>query len=305
MLRRNVLIFHAGALGDFVLSWPLALALGRLYPQSRVIYVAAGEKGALAERVLRVDWTDIESGWHGLFREEPTLPEPAAKLFAGAHTIVSFIGRDDDQWSRNVRRLAPETNLIPLAPRPPQEYTGHASSHLLEQLRPHPVVHATLAQLLRSVAERGISAARKPEAIVVHPGSGSPAKNWPRERFIELIERLKADGHSVRVTLGDAELERWGEDEIARFAKLADVRRPATYLDLLDELASARLFITNDSGPGHLAGIIGVPTICLFGPTDPNVWRPLGPRVVTLRAQPIESLPVETVLQQASAMTNV
>src|SRR5688500_10724765 len=68
MLRRNVLIFHAGALGDFVLSWPLALALGRLYPQSRVIYVTAGQKGALAERVLRVDSTDIESGWHEIGR---------------------------------------------------------------------------------------------------------------------------------------------------------------------------------------------------------------------------------------------
>src|SRR5688500_11527729 len=160
MLRRNVLIFHAGALGDFVLSWPLALALGRLYPQSRVIYVTASQKGALAERVLRVDSTDIEAGWHGLFRGEPTLPEPAARLFGGAHTIFSFIATDGDPWTANVRRLAPDVNLIPLAPRPPDGYTGHASSHLLEQLRPHPVVHAALAQLMRSVAERGISVAR-------------------------------------------------------------------------------------------------------------------------------------------------
>src|SRR5688572_12056609 len=136
MLRRNVLIFHSGALGDFVLSWPLALALGRLYPQSRVIYVVAGQKGALAERVLRVDSTDIEAGWHGLFRDEPTLPEPAAKLFAGAHTIVSFVAGESDPWVNNVKRLGPEVNVIPLAPRPPETYMGHASSHLLEQLRP-------------------------------------------------------------------------------------------------------------------------------------------------------------------------
>ena len=36
---RNILLFHAGALGDFVVTWPLALALARLHPQSRVFYV--------------------------------------------------------------------------------------------------------------------------------------------------------------------------------------------------------------------------------------------------------------------------
>src|ERR1700678_801872 len=61
MLRRNVLIFHSGALGDFVLSWPLALALGRLYPQSRIIYVAPASKGKLAERVLRIESVDGEA----------------------------------------------------------------------------------------------------------------------------------------------------------------------------------------------------------------------------------------------------
>ena len=67
MLRRNVLIFHSGALGDFILTWPLALALGRLFPQSRVFYVTARQKGLLAERVLRVESVDVETGWHHLF----------------------------------------------------------------------------------------------------------------------------------------------------------------------------------------------------------------------------------------------
>lgn len=302
MLRRNILIFHAGALGDFVLSWPLALALGRLYPQSRVIYVTAGQKGGLAERVLRVDSTDIEAGWHGLFRDDPALPDAAAKLLAGAHTIFTFIAAEPEPWVSNVRRLSGDAPIIALAPRPPQAYTSHASSHLLEQLRPHAIVHAALAQLLRSIAERGISVRRSPGAIVIHPGSGSESKNWPRERYIDLIRSLRGNGHSVRVTLGEAELERWSEHEIAGLSEVADVRRPVNFIDLLEELAAARVFITNDSGPGHLAGIIGVPTLSLFGPTDPAVWRPMGPKVVTLRAQPIGSLPLERVIEQVNAI---
>ena len=52
-LRRNVLIFHQAALGDFVVTWPLAVALGRLFPQSRVLYVTHASKGQLAERAAR------------------------------------------------------------------------------------------------------------------------------------------------------------------------------------------------------------------------------------------------------------
>src|SRR5262245_1628727 len=67
VLRRNVLILHTGALGDFVLAWPLILALGRLHPQSRIICVTHASKGVLAEAALRVESADIEHGWHGLF----------------------------------------------------------------------------------------------------------------------------------------------------------------------------------------------------------------------------------------------
>src|SRR5437867_3510753 len=49
--RRNILIFHQAALGDFVVTWPLAVALSRMFPQSRVVYVSASSKGKLADHV--------------------------------------------------------------------------------------------------------------------------------------------------------------------------------------------------------------------------------------------------------------
>src|SRR5438552_11741739 len=82
-LRRNILIFHQGALGDFIVTWPLALGLARVMAQSRIFYVTSGQKGALAERALRVESVDVEGGWHQLFSQEPRLPEPAARMLAG------------------------------------------------------------------------------------------------------------------------------------------------------------------------------------------------------------------------------
>src|ERR1043165_3856689 len=90
MTRRNILILHSGALGDFVLSWPLILALGRLHPQSRIIVVTHASKGALAEAALRVESADIEQGWHGLFADGVPLADRAKTLVDGAHAIYSF-----------------------------------------------------------------------------------------------------------------------------------------------------------------------------------------------------------------------
>src|SRR5947209_19700952 len=114
-MRRNVLIFHLGALGDFVLTWPLALALARLHPQSRIFYVTHAGKGRLAEQALRIESADIEGGgWHALFAEGAALPPPSEKLLASAHTVVTFLSDGQDAWARNVRRLSPDVTLVPL-----------------------------------------------------------------------------------------------------------------------------------------------------------------------------------------------
>src|SRR5688572_6498901 len=122
MLRRNVLIFHAGALGDFVLTWPLVMALGRLHPQSRIIVVTHASKGALAELALHVESHDIEQGWHGLFTPNAALPERPARMLEAAHAVYTFMAGEEA-----LRRLAPEAQLVSLRPTPPADYVKHAS----------------------------------------------------------------------------------------------------------------------------------------------------------------------------------
>src|SRR5215213_6455882 len=112
-LRRNILLFHQGALGDFVLTWPIALALARIHPQSRLFYVTHAQKGKLAEKVLGVESADAEAGWHSLFGATAgELAEGPKKLLAGAHSVVSFIAASDSPFARNVQSLAPEANVL-------------------------------------------------------------------------------------------------------------------------------------------------------------------------------------------------
>jgi ADP-heptose:LPS heptosyltransferase len=299
-LRRNILLFHQGALGDFVLTWPLAMALARIHPQSRIFYVTHARKGKLAERAIGVESADADAGWHALFGDGATpLPELPAKLLAGAHSVVSFLSAPDGPFVGNVRRLAPAANVLVVRPNPPEAFEGHATQFQLEQLKPWPAAQASVEQILRSIHARGVGAARpaSPSGVIIHPGSGSPAKNWPAERFLELIARLQGNGETVRVLIGEVEDERWPKDLIARFADAATIVRPQSYVDLMNELLAARAFVGNDSGPAHLSGILGVPSIVLFGPTSPARWKPLGPRVSALHAEPLDSLDVERVVR--------
>jgi hypothetical protein len=267
-----------------------------------VFYVTQRSKAALAERVLRLESADADAGWHALFVPVATLPEPQAKLLAGAHTVVSFLSKPGDVLSENVARLAPGVNLLSLAVSPPAEFAGHVTEHLLSQLAPWPAVSGALEQVLRSVNMRGISA--KPphgNPVLIHPGSGSPRKCWPAERFVSLIERLRADGRAVRVALGEVELERWPPQQVEQLAGVAEVVRPATYLDLLDELMKSGAYVGNDSGPSHLAGIIGLPTVALFGPSNPTHWRPIGPRVRVVQAPALEQIEVSQAYESLRA----
>ncbi len=295
MLRRNVLIFQTGGLGDFILTWPFAVALGRIFPQSRIIYVTHHQKGELARRVLRLEATDIEAGWHHLFAQDGKLPPAAQSLLQSAHTAYTFLPVTP-VWRENVAAHASSAKLVEIDSRMPPNFGGHLTDHLVQALKPFPPEQAALQQMLRSIADRGIGF--KPAGgsdVVIHAGSGSREKCWPLDQFVKLAVRLKSQGKVVRFVTGEVERERWSRSDLDSIAAVATHRFCPTLLDLLNEISTAGTFIGNDSGPAHLAGIIGVTTLALYGPTDPVYWKPLGPRVTVLRSEPLQALSVDTV----------
>lgn len=308
-LRRNILLFHQAALGDFIVTWPIAMAAARLWPTSRVIYVTTGDRGSLAERAIGVEWRDVEPT-HALFQPggEPT--EQIRKLLAGATTIISFVSTGDDAWAANVRRLAPEALLICVRPRPTADDAQHVMAFQAGQLGATPQLQAAVGQMIRHVAASG-AASRRPNTdgdVLLHPGSGGAAKCWPTERFIELATRLKRDGRSVAFVLGEAERERFSPETIASLRETANVVEPRSALDLFERVRGALAYVGNDAGPTHLAATCGVPTLALFGGGEPPAvaqWRPVGPAVQVVERSPLDALSVDEVLPIVVAMLDV
>jgi ADP-heptose:LPS heptosyltransferase len=203
-----------------------------------------------------------------------------------------------------LKKRAPHAHVILLQPRPPDGYANHASQFLIEQLAPLPAINSAVEQMVRSINLRGIGTGRSHDGFVlVHPGSGSREKCWPTERFVKVIDKLKRTKKEVRVVVGEVESERFTPEQIASLEKAAGapVFRPATFVDLFNELRIASLLIGNDSGPSHLAGVMGLPTVTLFGPSDPVVWKPMGPRVRVLHKPTLDAIGVDDVMGEVKA----
>jgi heptosyltransferase III len=108
-----------------------------------------------------------------------------------------------------------------------------------------------------------ISISRKNQ-VAIHPFSGGRSKNWPLEKFVQLAESLTSPIVWV-----------CGPEHRLPFPSIT----PQDRWQLATLLAESRLFIGNDSGPGHLAAAVGTPVLSIFGPTNPLVWAPRGTKV--------------------------
>ena len=124
----------------------------------------------------------------------------------------------------------------------------------------------------RSSTVDELFAGLSPKPIVcLHPGARIGVRRWPEAYFILIVEKLRAhfDFHLVLVPSP--------EGCGSALSALADlVLRPLTVPELVDVLGRADILLCNDSGPGHIAAACGRPVIPIFGPTDPDWFRPWG-----------------------------
>jgi heptosyltransferase-2 len=122
-------------------------------------------------------------------------------------------------------------------------------------------------------------------SVAIHPGSGSPKKNWPRERFAELSSLLEPQGLATIWVLGPAEMERPELAELAvRAGPPSGCLSDASLVEVAALLSRVRVYVGNDSGVTHLAAALGTPTVALFGPSEAAVWGPRAANVEVLSA---------------------
>lgn len=105
--------------------------------------------------------------------------------------------------------------------------------------------------------------------VGIHPGSAWPTKCWPMEYYVELISRLQEELGVQAVLIGGGRKDTDLGEKICQLAKghAASLCGKTSLADLMALMGHFKLFITNDSGPMHIATAFNVPTLAIFGPT--------------------------------------
>lgn len=283
-------MIRGGAIGDFILTLPAIGLLRENFPDAQlevlgyehIIELARGRFYANATR-------SIEYGpMAGFFIPNSKLAPDLVEYFASFHQIVSYLFDPDLFFENNLRRAGVK-NFLPAYAK--IDDSAHAAQQLARPLeRMALFLDSHAAELYPSADDKarareflGDSTA---PVIAIHPGSGSPRKNWPAENWVTIAKNLRTHVPQARVLLIGGE---------ADAAPLATVQRALDGTPVLlaqnlplpllaAVLERCRLFLGHDTGISHLAASVETPCVLLFGPTDPAIWAPANEGVKILTA---------------------
>lgn len=321
---RHILVIDFGQLGDVVLSLPALGAIRKRFPQARIT-VAVGKPGAdvvslsgFANETLVVDRVGLRDGFKPLsvVRVFKIVKDVRARKFdfvidlhsLSETNLLGFLsGAPKRLFSRRPGRSL--DYLANFRPPPPVE-TDHRQRHLIDRyldvLIPLEIDKPARLPALKTRAADAAAVERllikaKADAgaplVGLFPGAGHPSRRWPLEQFCSLADFLiRNDEVKVLVFLGPEERE---------FVK--DIRRqfpPAVVI--LDQLtipqlaaAQARLaaFVSNDTGPMHIASAVGTPVVLLLDKRAPESYLPQGDRHRVIYNSHIGDITVDEVYE--------
>jgi len=297
----RILVIRPGAIGDMLLTFPVLKALRGHYSGARITLVSNAQvlPVALAFGVADgfFDFQDVR--WSELFSTGGIRTPFMQELLDQIDLAICWL-RDPDSLIEHNLKAAGVKRLIIAPGRPPEGERIHIVNYLAHTAGLPDVE----AQFRASSFSWVVNPSSKKEAvnqqIAVHSGSGAAQKCWPASCFAAVIEQLWQHSLPVLLLEGPADSERV-HDVLGHltFPLIAERFKRLTNAPLLEvarHLQQCRGYLGNDSGITHLAAMLGVPTVAIFGPSDPAVWRPLGPLVKVIQARGWEEVPVDTVI---------
>ena len=315
---QRALIIQPGALGDCILTLPLAEFMKRALHLTKIDMLSNTEyTGILPGRTCIDSVRSLNSvELHRLFMEahefELDDPDPLIRDFADYEWIISFMGEAGSQFERNLiftANCSRGVEVIMLRLKAPENFTGHISSFYIQQLLeqnvlfefqepqtcPSGITQTIFENVVLNMSktdrkfgqtllnEKGIGKAEK--LILIHPGSGSLEKCWHIENFCNIAEKLKSKGAEILFILGPTEMDKFAHETINILKDTAFCLSGLSLSEVLGLMSCADLFLGNDSGITHLAASLGVKTIAVFGPTNPAIYSPIGPAVTVFKSE--------------------
>ena len=306
----RVLVIKLGALGDMIIALGPFQAIREHHPKAHITlmttgaYAEIGRRCGLFDEILidkRPDWHEL-SKWLDLRKQ----------LRGGKFDMVYDLQNNDRTsiyyrlfwpsrtplWSGS----APKASFPFEDPRPP---TRHAFERHRDQLSGLEITDIPLPDV--SWMDTDVSAFNLPDnACLLVPGSAPhrPEKRWPPQHFIALCDRL-LNNDMVPVILGTPSESVVTNEIAAAIPDAINLTGKTSLFDLATLGRAAKLAVGNDTGPMHLIGAAGAPSVVLFsGASSPYLSAPIGPKITSLQEASLDRLSVDKVWKTIERMLN-
>jgi heptosyltransferase II len=295
----RILVKEVNWLGDVVMSLPALRAIRRAWPRA---HLAVLIKKELASFFDGAGWIDevipysVGRGLSGFFDRRRIVGEIRSRRFdlgvlfpnsfesalwitmAGIRRRAGFIA--DARGAMLTLKAAP----------PPEAVTGHQVNYWLAMVHATGVasggandfgidVHEPSRERMREWLATNRKRPDRPVFAIAPAAAYGPAKEWPALSYGQLIDLL-AERDGTEVVLVGSPSERAKCEEVAAASKTGAILA-AGHTNIGELIALMSLcdgFIGNDSGCMHIAGALGIPTVAIFGSTNPNRTGPMGPK---------------------------
>jgi heptosyltransferase III len=289
----NILVIRPGAIGDALLAFPTLHALRTKYAAKRITFVSNASVLPLAQEWKVADEVaDFEqTRWSEFFSTMGIRNAELRELLAAIDIAICWLGDPDHRVETNLRQAG--VKKIILAPgRPPENSFAHVAEYLASTVKIPAKQVRQWHPALPGVPKGG-------RTVAIHPGSGGERKNWPIASFAEIIKSLWQEKYEVLLLAGPAEEQKLAylQRHLKPPAGLYRTLVNAPLLEIAQQLRQCRGYLGNDSGITHLAAMLGVPTVAIFGPASrTSNWEPLGKHVSIIQQPDLNFLAPHIVM---------
>jgi len=299
---KRILLIQLGDIGDVVLTFPSIKALHENFPQANLI-IAVREKAR--ELIEDCPWA---TGVISINKDKRRLAQEIAyqkdfflrlrkynfdlaidmrrgtrgailAFLSGARQRIGFYTNEGRLW-----RDWAFTHLVSPEERPGQ-YVAERYFNLLatynirtENIWPELVIPQEKQQRAAALFRKENIPSARP-VIAVQPFSLWQYKEWGREKYIQMIDRIQSKYDLSIIITGSADERYWASEIVKKCKQNVYNFAGKTAIGMLAAVLKAcNLFIGGDSAGMHISSAVGTPTISIFGPTSSADWAPRGPQ---------------------------
>jgi len=303
---QRALIVQPGAIGDCILTLPLAaymkdaLDLGGIDILGHTEYIGFFPGRSCIHSVRSIDSMDLHRLYAKTSKFELKDRDPLISTFSDYSWIATFLGEPNSNFEQNLiytANCSHGAEVITLSLKPPKGFSEHLADFYIRQFIDQSghslhsrgfqtgdcLIQATESdintgkELLRAI---GLGSGEK--LMVIQPGSGGAKKCWHLENFLAVAGEIDSRGVEILFLLGPAERDRFSDAQIKKISSVGKCLKDLSLTQVLGLLSCVDGFIGNDSGITHLAASLGIRTYGIFGPTNPAVYKSIGPAVTVL-----------------------